>query len=233
MKVAVHSLHWTNLNPIITKNHKKVYTHFEIPVNYSHHNIDHGEWMTHMCKNTEYDIIVFADADCVPITRKVFDEGIDYCAKTGGMIGPAQASNHFKAPHNKHIFCAPSFLMITKEGYEKMGKPSLEIFPGLSDAAQNLSRVSDDLDLPRHCWYPTKYERGYRIGNPLGYDPLGSHGRYGIGTVYGEDKLYHLFESRVGRNADLFERRCESIIGNTFNSSDFLKSITPLPDGGM
>ena len=44
MNIAVHSLHWTNLNPTITKNHKKVYTHFEIPVNYSHHNIDHGEW---------------------------------------------------------------------------------------------------------------------------------------------------------------------------------------------
>ena len=227
MNIATHSLHWTNLHPKVTENHKKVYTHFEIPVRYTHQNIDHGSWMTHLCQNTEYDIIIFSDADCVPITREVFDEGIDYCVRTGGMIGPAQASNHFQAPHNKHIFCAPSFLMITKEGYEKMGRPSLQIVPQVSDAAQTLSRVSDDLDLPRHCWYPTKYEKNYKIGNPLGYDPLGNYGRYGIGTVYGQDKLYHLYESRDGSKVDLFERRCQEILKNKFDSTELISSIIP------
>tara|TARA_R110000851_G_scaffold245758_1_gene398494 strand:- start:233 stop:931 length:699 start_codon:yes stop_codon:yes gene_type:complete len=231
MNIAIHSLHWTNLNPKITENHKKVYTHFGFPVTYTNQNIDHGQWMTHMCRETDYDIIVFADADCVPITRSILEEGVAYCEKTGGMIGPAQASNHFTPPHNRHIFCAPSFLMLTRDAYEKMNKPSLEIVPGISDAAQTLSRVSDDLNLPRHCWYPTKYENGGKTGNPLGYDPLGSYGRYGIGTVYGDNKLYHLYESRVGRNAELFERRCDSIIANTFDTSEFLNSTTPLPDG--
>ena len=47
MNITTHSLHWTNLHPKVTENHKKVYTHFEIPVNYTHQNIDlngHTNW---------------------------------------------------------------------------------------------------------------------------------------------------------------------------------------------
>jgi hypothetical protein len=45
MKVTVHTLKWTDNNPIILHNHKKVLDYFGISVNYTEENIHHGVWM--------------------------------------------------------------------------------------------------------------------------------------------------------------------------------------------
>ena len=229
MKIAVNSLHWDNLDPRMTAGHKKVYEHFGIPVAYTHQNFDHGEWMTHICKNVAADIFVFVDADCVPICDKVFQEGIDYCVKTGGFVGPAQASNHFGHPVPSHVFASPAFFMIPKQTYMKLRSPSFSVIQGRSDAAQELSRKADDVGIPYRCWHPTKYEHDLKTQNPLGYDTLGNYGRYGIGTVFGDNKIYHLYEGRKGKNVDRFEQRCTEIVQGNFTGAGMLSSTSLLP----
>jgi len=227
MKIAINSLHWDNLDPRISEGHKRVYRYFDIPVSYTFANIPHGRWMDLVCERSNADIYVFCDADCIPLRREIFDEGIDYCLKVGSFIGPAQASNHWPAPISSHIFAAPSFFMMTRDIYEKMGRPSFVPISGRSDVAQEMSRIADETGIEYMCWYPTKYERGYRTSNPLMYDKLSNYGRYGIGTVYAQDKLYHLYECRDGQNAKLFERRCGEVISGTFSTKSMLSCTAP------
>jgi len=224
MKIEIHSLVWKNTDPKFLDAHRKVYDEFDLSVNYSLENYNHGQWMTYLASNRDYDFIMFCDIDCVPITREAFDESVRYCLNTGGFIGPAQASNHYPPPICHHIFCAPSFFMISKETYFRMNKPSFESIHGRSDVAQEISRIADHVGVPRFCWFPTHYENGPKTANPLGHDPLSCYGRYGIGTVYGENKVYHLYESRTSKNVDIFVDRCKQIVDGKFDLSNMLKS---------
>ena len=230
MKISINSLLWDNLDPRMVMSHKSVYNHFGIPVIYTQQNIHHGTWMDNICKEVDADIFIFCDADCVPICKEVLSEGIEYCATTGGFVGPAQASNHYGPPIPSHVFASPAFFMIPKKTYESMGSPSFASVEGRSDVAQEVSRMADELGVPYQCWYPTKYEKGFKTGNPLGYDKLGNYGRYGIGTVYGNDKIYHLYEGRTGKNVDRFVQRCSEVVAGTFTSTEVRSSTSLLPE---
>ena len=220
-------MYWDNANPDIVNSHKQVYEHFNIPVNYSVGQYNHGEWMTHIMRNTTQDIVVFCDIDCVPIQRNILTEGLEYVTKVDGFIGPAQASNHYSAPINKHIFASPAFFIITKSAYLRMGSPSFASVEGRSDVAQEVSRVADTMnDVTYRCWYPTKYNGNIRTANPKGYDELGNYGRYGICTVYDNDRLLHLYEGRLSTNAALFKDVCNKIISGNFSSQDYNSCTT-------
>ena len=229
MKITINSLLWDNLDPRMIESHKAVYDHFGIPIAYTNQNIHHGTWMDNICRETDADLIMFCDADCIPLTKDAFTEAVQYCATTGGFVGPAQASNHYGPPIPSHVFASPAFFMIPKKTYESMGSPSFASVEGRSDVAQEVSRKADELGVPYQCWYPTKYEKGFKTGNPLGYDKLGNYGRYGIGTVYADDKIYHLYEGRTGKNVDRFVQRCNEVVAGTFTSKDMNISNTLLP----
>ena len=228
IKISINSLQWSNTNPVIASSHKKVYDHFGIPVSYTTQNINHGQWMTDMCRTSSADLLLFVDTDCVPIKKDIFDEAVAYCSNSGAFIGPAQASNHYGPPIPQHIFASPAFFMISKEAYLKMDSPSFVSVEGRSDVAQEVSRLADSLGVPYHCWYPICYENGPRTCNPLGYDKLGNYGRYGIGSVYANTQLYHLYEGSSSRNVDLFKRRCDEIVDGSFTTDGMRSSFYPL-----
>ena len=216
MNITINTLFWDNLDPRMIESHKAVYDHFGLPVAYTNQNIHHGTWMDNICKETDADLIMFCDADCIPLTKDAF-------------VGPAQASNHYGPPIPSHVFASPAFFMIPKKTYESMGSPSFASVEGRSDVAQEVSRKADELGVPYQCWYPTKYEKGFKTGNPLGYDKLGNYGRYGIGTVYADDKIYHLYEGRTGKNVDRFVQRCSEVVAGTFTSTEMRSSTSLLP----
>ena len=230
MKITINTLLWDNLDPRMVESHKAVYDHFGIPVSYTNQNIHHGTWMDNICRQTDADLIMFCDADCIPLTKDAFIEALQYCSTTGGFVGPAQASNHYGPPIPSHVFASPAFFMIPKTTYDRMGSPSFASVEGRSDVAQELSRKADELGVPYQCWYPTKYEKGFKTANPLGYDKLGNYGRYGIGTVYADDKVYHLYEGRTGKNVDRFIQRCSEVISGTFSSEDMRSSLSLVPE---
>ena len=205
MKVTVHTLKWTDNNPLILENHKKVLDHFQIPVNYTEENIHHGLWMDRVLNTFDSDIFVFMDSDCVPLTREAVDEAINHCAN-GYLVGNAQVTNCIKAKHD--LFCASSFVVISKQYYEEIGKPSA-VNNHRSDVAQELTRGAVEKEKRIKMYFPTSFQ-SVPAG---GIWRLSGYGSYGIGTIF-DEKMYHLFQGRFEKNVDLFINTCECVLRN-------------------
>lgn len=184
---------------------------FEIPIHYNQLNISHGSWMDFIIESLVADVYVFFDIDCVPITRESYDESIRYVVENNTFIGNAQVSNHIEP--RKHIFAAPSFFAITRQCYYDLGLISFKE-TWRSDVAEEISYVADEMGIKYRCIYPTKFEA---IPEREGLWNLSNYGVYGIGTVF-ENKFYHLFQSRLKRNVELFHKRCNQIVQSTFNT---------------
>lgn len=205
MKVTVHTLKWTDNNPIILNNHKRVLDYFDIPVNYTEENINHGLWIDHVLKTFDSDIFVFMDSDCVPLNRAAFDEAVVYCSN-GYLVGNAQVTNCIDAKHD--LFCAPSFLVISKDYYNSIGRPSaMNSTENRCDIAQQITRSAVKHEKRIKMNFPTSFQ-----GIPRGgIWRLSGYGYYGIGTIY-DNKMYHLYQTRFAKNVDLFEETCNHIV---------------------
>jgi hypothetical protein len=217
MKVSIHCLYWSTVNPSVFENHKMVLDKFELPAFYTKKNIPHGMWMNNVCNNFDSDVFVFFDIDCVPLERKIFDDSLEYVIKHNTFLGNAQASNHIKPM--SHVFAAPSFFMITKDCYNELGKPTFSE-TSRSDVAQEVSYIAEERGKRYKCIYPTKFE-----GIPLeGVWRLSNYGLYGIGTLF-QDKIYHLFQGRFNKNVELFGKRCQEIMRDSFDMSEMHDSL--------
>lgn len=217
MNAQIHSLHWDNVDSRLVSGQKKVFDKFGLSINYTKGNYPHGAWMDHICQHSEADVFIFFDADCIPLNRKVIDESIEYVLRNDSFVGLAQASNHI--PPYSHVFAAPSFFVITKSCYEKLGSPSFSETKR-SDVAQELSYIAEERRKRYRCLYPTKFD-----GVPLeGVWRLSNYGYYGIGTLFG-DSIYHLYQGRFNYNVDLFCKRCEQVICDRFDTTEMYDSL--------
>lgn len=217
MKISVNTLFGSNINPLLIENHKKVHGHFGIDVNYYGINVRHGIWMDHIIRNTDSDIFVFSDIDCVPLTKEAFERGIAYVKAKDSFIGPAQASNHIGT--KSHVFAAPAYFFITKTCYERIGSPTFAETPR-SDVAEEVSYKAEENGNRYRCWYPNFFD-----GVPVeGVWRLSNYGYYGIGTVFG-NSFYHLYQSRFDKNVELFQKRCEEIVNGTFTTKGMYDSL--------
>jgi hypothetical protein len=218
MKISYHTLHWDNVDSRIINSHKKVFNHFGIDIQYSNMNIEHGIWMTGVCRNIISDVYVFFEIDCVPLNKKVIEDSIKYAVDNNSFIGAAQVSNHI--PPKTHVYAAPCFLVLSRSCYEELGMPSFYLSQR-SDTAEELSYTAESLGKRYKCLYPTKFD-----GEPKndGVWRLSNYGYYGIGTLY-DDKVYHLFESRWSEHIDLFEKRCNQIVNDSFDKSFMYSSF--------
>lgn len=218
MKISYHTLHWDNVDTRILESHKKVFNHFDIEIEYTNMNINHGLWMTSVCRNTISDVYVFFEIDCVPLNKKVVDDCIKYAVENNSFIGSAQVSNHIYP--KTHVYVAPCFLTLSRNCYYDLGMPSFHV-TNRSDTAEELSYAAEQFGKRYKCLYPTKFDG---IPKNDGVWRLSNYGYYGIGTLY-ENKIYHLFESRWGDHIDLFEKRCNQIIEGTFDTSTMYNSL--------
>jgi hypothetical protein len=217
MDIVVNALYWDSIDSRIVNSHIKVMETFNIPIKYNCTNMRHGLWMDIIMENVSADIYVFFDIDCVPISKDAYYEAINYVKRKKTFIGNAQVSNHIEP--KKHIFAAPSFFAISRECYDYLNKPSF-LETHRSDVAEELSYVADEKGIEYKCLYPTKFDR---ISQTDGVWNLSNYGCYGIGTVF-ENKFYHLFQSRLSSNVDLFEKRCNEIIFGNFNTHSMYDS---------
>ena len=205
MKISVNTLYWDNIDPRIVESNKKVMKKFDIPINYNRSDIDHGMWMDIVMQNVIADIYVFFDIDCVPITRDAYDYSLKYVISRNTFIGNAQVSNHIEP--KKHIYAAPSFFAISRDCYKTLNETSF-CTTYRSDVGEELSYVAESLDIKYKVLYPTKFDKPSETD---GVWKLSNYGFYGIGTIF-EDKFYHLFQSRLANNVELFEKRCNEIV---------------------
>lgn len=229
MKISINTLFWDNTDPELISTHKQVMSKFDLPVTYTQKNIHHGEWIDHvMTSDNSVDVFVFMDSDCIPLKREYFDEAINHCAN-GYMVGNAQVTNCIRAKHD--LFCAPSFLVISKPYYERIGKPSAKNNKR-SDIAQEFTRAAVESELRLKMNFPTSFQ-SVPSG---GVWRLSGYGYYGVGTIF-DNKFYHLFQARFKQNIDLFKETCNAVlngdlgaINRKYNCRDEYMGILPIED---
>lgn len=218
MKVEFNSLHWDNVNKDMLDAHKSVMKHFDIPVNYHNLNWNHGTWMQVIHSESKSDVVVTIEPDCVILDKQKVLDIIRYAYKNNTFVGIAQVSNHI--PPKSHIYAAPGFYVMPTKLYNELNCPSFtETYR--SDTAEEISYIAEEKGIRYRALRPTYFE-----GEPgEGLWPLSNLGYYGIGTVF-EDTVYHLYQSRMAQNIELFVKRCSEIINNTFSTEHMTSSTT-------
>lgn len=219
MKIEFNTLHWDNVDKDMLAAHKRVMEHFGIPVNY--HNLtgfNHGKWMDEVVKRSESDVVCIIEPDCIPLNKEKLIDVIKYAAARDTFVGIAQVSNHI---HPKsHIYAAPGFYAITPSIYKKLGSPSFTE-THRSDTAEEISYLAEENGIRYRALMPTYFTR--EPGE--GAWPLSNIGYYGIGTVF-DDVVYHLYQSRMADNIELFVDVCNQVIDGTFTTDNLIPSTT-------
>lgn len=161
-----------------------------------------------------YDTILMLDIDCIPLNTQALEYIFDR-AEEGVLIGNVQRSNHLD--NNKHIYPAPSCISLTKETYEKLGKPSWKP-TNRGDIGEELCYIAEEKGLEIEMFMPGKYEELPYFNNTERKPwPLqDGQPEFGIGTTFvdknGNEMFYHLFQSRLNVFNHLFFLKCASIM---------------------
>jgi hypothetical protein len=225
MKIEYHSLHWDNVNGEMLAAHKRVMQHFNIPMNY--HNLDganHGLWMEWVLKESKSDVVIFFEPDCIPLNKNFIDY-VRYAGKNKTFVGIAQVSNHI--PPKSHIYAAPGFYCISKEAYSLLGKPSFTE-TRRSDTAEEISYMAEEQGLKYRALMPTYFYKEPQEG----LWPLSNLGYYGIGTVF-DNTIFHLYQSRMAQNIELFVSVCDQVTEDLFDLSNFTPATTFKYEGNI
>jgi len=216
MRVEFNSLHWDNVDDRMLHAHKQVMQHFSIPINYTNLNVNHGLWLDHIMQNSSSDIVVILEPDCIPINKDRITDYIYYAYRKNTYVGIAQVSNHI--PPRTHIYAAPGFYVMPTKVYKQLGSPSFSE-TRRSDTAEEICYIAEKKGIRYRALAPTFFEK--EPGEGLW--PLGPLGYYGIGTIF-DNAIYHLYQSRMAANIDLFVERCTEVIDGTFSTDRFLPS---------
>lgn len=218
MKLEFHTLYWDNIPQEQIDAHKMVMDHFDLPVNYHIQNINHGQWLDNVFHNSQSDIIVIFDGDCVPLSKDKVMDCIRYVKNSGTFLGLAMVANHIQP--KAHIYAGGVFYVVARECWVRLGKPSFRE-SRRGDTTEEFTYVAEEAGVRFRCLFPQTFER-----EPAeGIWPLASYGYYGIGTTY-DDTVYHLFQSRLGNNLELFVQRCNDIVTGTFDNSTHIDART-------
>ncbi|MGJ8587447.1 MAG: hypothetical protein ACSHXW_04780 [Yoonia sp.] len=212
---TVLSPYWSNIDKSILRSQKSVFDKLKIPLKQiATDGESHGDWMDRVAKNPEEEIIVFADIDAFPLNRDAYELAVK-TAEIGGIFGLAQIANHIDP---LGIYAGPMFLAFSKETYLRLGQPSL-CHSDRHDPAQLLSISAKEFGVPLTLFYP----RNVLIPKWA----LSDVGVFGIGTFYGENDFFHLFESRTASNILLFNAVSEDVVAGQLNFTRYLLMIKP------
>ena len=129
------------------------------------------------------DIVIFCDIDAFPLKRSAYDMAVAQ-AERGAIFGLSQFSNHKKTTHT---YAGPMFMAFRKRVWEQLGRPDLKSSSAY-DAAEGMSALAREQGIPLVLHKPTS--------TLISKFALGNEGVFGIGTFYGDNDFFHLFESR-------------------------------------
>lgn len=191
---VVHSLHWNNIPAAILNGQKAVFQALEIPLfQDNQHGTKHGVWMNDIiARSADDDIIVFCDIDAFPLSRAAYEHAVEV-AKSDGLFGLAQFSNH---KQSDAIYAGPMFMAFRKSLWLSAGSPDFKSSKTY-DAGEAMSISCTQIGVPLTLVKPTAC-----VIPKWG---LKDQGLFGIGTFYGDNSFFHLFESRHPAHERLFD----------------------------
>lgn len=195
----VFSYAYRGLHPDVLKYQKMVFDKFNLPITQVIGDMSHGKFLENVLNTTDKKYVIFFDADCIPLSPKIYDIIISELQFEKCIIGIEQTGEP-----RYHIYAGPACLGLELNLYYKLGKPNLnQTFR--SDIAEELTWNCEENGIKVKFFKVSNVEeKKWR----LGYDR-----EFGIGTTYtynDEEVLYHQFESRL--NCDNFIKKCISIL---------------------
>lgn len=202
--LELHALAWPNTDARIVSGHTSVMDKFRQKCIYTFQEARHGLWMDAIMSESRADVVGFIDIDCIPLNESAIPRAAKWAYDNKSFVGIAQVSNHI--PPASHIYAAPAFFFIYRQAWEELGKPTFAETPH-GDVAENVCYAAELLKRPYRTLYPLSYTKPPSEGAWR----LHTYGHYGIGTVF-ETGVYHLYQSRMGNNADFFCNACKAVI---------------------
>lgn len=201
-KVKFHVLHWDNIDSRLVNAHKLITRKMELRVKYHAVNMDHGKWMDSVIRNEslqENELLGFMDIDCVPLNLSELEEVlIPYVIHSEAYLGTAQVSNHY--PPATNIYTAPAFILLHNKIVSRIKEENISMSANHAERCDVAELFDQKMGIARGVLYPKM------VKQPKW--KLADSGQYGIGTLY-DNMIFHMFESRMASNIDLFEEITE------------------------
>lgn len=212
------------INPVIIDSQKEVLNKFNIfdDIEHEHlfYNAKDGDVVPDQVINHAlpilfyekgYTSVLILDVDCVPLSSNALDYTFNRIEE-GAVIGNVQRSNHLD--NNKHLFCGASCCGISRETWERLGRPSSSP-TNRSDICEEFVWLAEEQGVDVEFFIPQSYERlPYNEPNPWPLDDILPP--YGIGTTFANKNntpmFYHLFQSRLNLHVELFVNKCKSLV---------------------
>jgi len=215
---TTYSFYQSNVDPALVEAQASVFAHLGIPlVQDLDDKTDHAGWLTRILRDDSLgDLAVIADIDAFPLNRAGYQRLVAL-ARGGAVAGLAQVANH-KNPD--HIYAAPMFMAARRDVYKALGSPDMQRTVR-SDVAQILTLLAEEAGTPVALIYP-KFCVSPRWS-------LAQHGLYGIGTFYGDNEFFHLFEARRQQSRDLFLAVAEGVVTGRHDFDRYMAILDLVP----
>jgi hypothetical protein len=200
---AVISFHMGNVAPEVVRLQRVLVEKFapsEVAIRQIETRLSHAAALDEFLANTEHDLVVFLDIDCVPLTPDAIACLTGHAAQ-GKLAGCAQRAGHIL--NGSHVYVGPFCMAITRQLWEDLGRPSFHPTER-GDVGEEFTYRCEELGQPIHMLWPTWVE------NPL-WDLVPGR-RFGPNTEYGEAFL-HTFGIRDPLNQRKFIDSCRVLVG--------------------
>ncbi len=215
---TTYTFYQSNIDRALVEAQAAVFAHLEIPlVQQLDDKLNHGRWMTGIMRdNSLGDLAVVADIDAFPLNREAYRKLTETAAQ-GSVTGLAQVAAH-KNPD--HVFAAPAFFAARRDVYQQLGAPEMDRTDH-SDVAQILTLCAEKAGVPVLLIWP-KFAIAPRWA-------LAQSGVFGIGTFYGANDFFHLYESRRQQSRDLFLAVAEGVIRGRHDFDRYISIVDIVP----
>jgi hypothetical protein len=160
----------------------------------------HAAALDDFVRNTEYDLIVVLDIDCVPLSASSIP-ALAMRAARGELAGCVQRANHID--NHGHLYVGAFCMAFTRQLWEKLGRPSFQP-TNRGDVGEELTYRCEAIQQPIHMIWPSS------VGVAL-WD-LTDKQKFGLNTEY-DGSFLHAFGIRDSASQRRFVDRCRNIIG--------------------
>lgn len=222
-EVLIVSIWMENINPKTLEAHKSVMdimNNGQYMAVYAKTKLTHGQTMDQIWRNPAlagYKVIMFLDIDAIPLTKNTLKFIIDG-ALEGALVGNIQSSNHIN--EGKHVFVAPSCVAMSRETYNKLGKPTAEPIVNRGDVGEEYTWQASEKGIKITFLVPLLWDRPVnRMAWETDRSPtwkLPGGGEYGLGTTFGapfaDSMVWHSFQSFHPGSQEAFWEKCAQVV---------------------
>src|ERR1051326_740173 len=164
----------------------------------------HDEAIDRYIRDSEFDVLIIFDIDCIPLHEEVIPDAIATVANRSCVYGIRQNANDIL---NSADYIGPAFIAFSRQTFEALGSPSFRSIRGKGDVASELTYRSRRLGRVE-----------IRFINPTDVAipqwTLEDGTPFGLGTNY-ENKIFHAFKSNSPLSRRLFLSKAAEVVGHT------------------